>query len=242
MMPKFFVDSELLKTGTIILNGETAHHMLHVLRLGSGDRVVLCDAHCMDFHCIINEIRPRDNILKLTVKQILPSLTESLVRVTLYQAFPKGDKMEFIIQKSVELGIQKIVPLLTKRVVLKPHNWAQKAVRYARISEAAAAQSMRGIIPEVTGLLTLDEALASSGETVQIMAYECEHKLTIKSYLSDKTPLSIGIWVGPEGGFDEEEVEILSKKASAVTLGPRILRTETAGMAALVQILCAMEA
>lgn len=241
-MPKYFVDAKDIHGDRIQAGGETAHHLLHVLRMKRGDYVLIGDGQGMDYHCAIVETRAKDSGLTLAVQNVTPSLTEPPVRVTLYQALPKSDKMEWIIQKGVELGVHDIVPVVTARTVTRVKDTDTRSVRYSRISEAAAAQSMRGIIPQVGRPMPLAEAVSASREDFRIAAYENEHNESILAALQGNTPETAGVFIGPEGGFTDEEIALfVGNGIRPVTLGPRILRTETAGMVALAQVMCALE-
>lgn len=161
------------------------------------------------------------------------------VKVTLYQALPKGDKFKNIIQKSVELGVSEIVPVLTRRCVYRPtkSDFSKKIERFNKITESAAKQSGRGIIPQVTEMLTLKEAVESMKENdINLILYENGGERFSADML--KNAKKIGVFIGSEGGFDEEEVELVkSQNATPIWLGERILRCETAPLAAITIIM-----
>ncbi len=229
-MPRFFVNS--IENDVAIITGNEADHISKSLRMKKGDELTLCDTKGFDYSCVINDIS--DNIIcKVISKE--KSRTEPDVKVTLFQAMPKLDKLDYIIQKSVELGVYRIVPILTKRCVSRPDekSMRKKAERYSKISLEAAKQSGRGIIPEVCDLISFREAVNSiSKGDLGIIFYEGGGKnlseINLPSYKN------ISIFIGSEGGFDEDEVFFAESKAiEKTTLGPRILRCETAPVAAL---------
>lgn len=242
-MPKFFIDPDAIEGSRVCINGEAAHHMLHVLRVGLGESILLCDGQQTDYDCLVEKIHPKGLSLSLSIQKTSVCRTEPGVQVVLYQAWPKSDKMDWIVQKCVELGIHEIVPVITTRTVARPGDLTAKTARYQRIAEAAAGQSMRGIIPRVHSLVKFEDALCfADPEVLWLVAYENEQHRTIKNVLNAGRAQSIGLWIGPEGGFTEAETEALRAcRAEVVTLGRRILRTETAGMAALTQVLCVLE-
>ena len=217
--------------------------MFRVLRMKAGDRVVLCDGYKTDYDCLIDYIHIKDVIISLSVENTRPCETEPPVRVTLYQGWPKADKMEWVVEKCVELGVQAIVPVLTARTVTQARDFTHKIERCRRVAAAAAAQSMRGIIPRVSHPLSCRAAMAQADEEIHLAAHEKENTATIKQTLQGRRFDSLGLWVGAEGGFTEVEIQDLQSNLAArtVTLGPRVLRTETAGMAALIHIFCVLE-
>lgn len=218
-MPKYFVDEALR------LNEDTIFHLTKVLRVKVKDKIILCDGKAVDYHCVVESTKP----LSLKVEKEEESKTEPKCKITLYQAMPKSDKMEWIIQKAVELGVHRIVPVYTEHSVKK----AAKADRYQKIAASAAGQSMRGIIPHVHLPVLWEEAIKTAKEDFMIAAHE-----KAAQPLTSNLPLEIGLWIGPEGGFSKKEAEIMeSKKFNLISLGPRILRTETAAISAIAQIM-----
>ena len=242
-MPKFFFDPAALNGSLVTLRGSEARHMIRVLRMKAGDRVILCDGYKTDYHCAIDYIQVNDGIITLTVEAVRPCEIEPPVRVTLYQGLPKGEKMEWAVQKCVELGIHAIIPVITARTVPQARDFKHKTERCQRVAASAAAQSMRGVIPRVSPPLSYSAAVRQADQDIHLIAYEKELNCTVKQALRHQRFSSLGLWVGAEGGFTEEEVSVLQSDlaARAVTLGPRVLRAETAGMAALIHILCALE-
>ncbi len=231
-MRKFFVDTE--PSGKVILGQEEARHIGKVLRMGKGDEIVLCDGKATDYFCRIEEITKTEVVCEVFDKK--ESVSEPPCFVTLYQAVPKGEKFEYIIQKCTELGMSAIVPVQTERVQGEPNI---RMERLAKISMSAAQQSGRGIIPSVSEKISFDEALCKMTKAdIAIVPYEDESACMLKDVLRGKEPKSISLLIGPEGGFSPSEIE-KAKKAGVlpVSLGRRILRTETAGAATIASIM-----
>ena len=275
MAKYFFTPAD--KTGdTVILRGETAHHLLHVLRLRPGATVTLCDGARTDYTAVLQPAeatasRPAINCTFQITHQSRCT-TEPPTPITVYQSLPKGDKFESIIQKSVELGAANIVPLYTAHTLAK--NVEKKIARWQKIADSAAVQCNRGILPEVTppqrfadalekaikNALSADEKSTNSNGTTDATTSAMapalwlaalspseagEETLPTLAQLfrmpnlpqNEPLPAAINIWIGPEGGFAREEVDrLLAAGAHAVSLGPRVLRTETAAPALLAQI------
>ena len=230
-MPRFFTNE--LDENNIVLTGSDAHHIGFSLRMKPGEPVTVC-CNGTDYNCTINSISGDAVYLDLVEKH--PCAAEPSVQVTLFQAVPKLDKLEFIIQKSVELGVSRIVPVLTRRCISRPDNkdFTKKLARLNKIAAEAAKQSGRGMIPEVAPMVSYKEALAMMGELDKnIILYEEEGGCAF-----DKAGLthsgSVGLLIGSEGGFDKEEAQAaVNSGAVQVWLGKRILRCETAPITAL---------
>lgn len=236
-MYRFYIDQNDICGKNIIITGADVNHIKNVLRLERGDWIIACDGMGKDY---ISRIAVIDSTcIKLETCKVQESGTELGTSLVLFQGVPKGDKMEFIIQKSVELGVSAIVPVFMNRCVVKlnKEKSLKKQERWQKIAEAAAKQSGRGIVPEVNIPVTLKEAfdIAASLE-YNIIPYELQDGIeksreVIKEACGKK---SAGIFIGPEGGFEKEEVQdAISMGIKPVSLGKRILRTETAGMAVL---------
>ena len=242
-MGKFFFKPEEREGNFVTFAKSAAHHMLSVLRLRIGQEVMLCDGCNTDYLARLEAITDKPMSITFSLLSQSPSNTEPIIPVILYQGLPKGDKMSWIIEKCIEAGIDKIAPVCTARSVAKVKDAAKKSDRYSRIAESAAAQSMRGKLPEISPPKSFDMALMEyNSDELCLVAYENECKRTIKSVIYGMTPKPVSIWVGPEGGFDECEVqELVERGAIPISLGPRILRTETAGLVALTQVLCIWE-
>lgn len=222
----------------INIEGGDAVHIKKVLRKERGDILTLTNSGGYDFVCEITEVR--EDLVSLKPIEKIKNNTEPKVKLTLFQSLPKSGKMELIIQKCVELGVYEIVPVTTRYCVTKPgKKFQDKLVRYNKISESAAKQSGRGIIPAVKGLMSLDAALEyASGLDICMAAYENEKDIKIKDIVKGKEFVSIGLFIGPEGGFSLYEAESFIKTGiKPISLGHRILRTETAGFTGVTIIL-----
>ena len=229
-MPKFFTKSDYIGDKELKIVGEDVSHISKVLRMSPGDGIIVCDGEGNDYDAVITSVSKTEVVAEITGKYVCDA--EPSVDVTLYQALPKQGKMEYIIQKNTELGVGKIVPVYTKRCVVKP---SDKTERWNKIAESAAKQCGRGIIPQVMPVISFDEAIKQMQEyDLALMPYECEEKNGLKSILNSCEYKNISIFIGPEGGFDLKEVETaISAGVKTVTLGKRILRTETAASAVL---------
>lgn len=236
-MPKFFVTGDKITENQIIIDTEDVSHISRVLRLGEGDTLTVCDSQGTDYEVEIVMLGQKEIVCKINSKSA--SASEPNIRVTLFQGLPKASKMEYIIQKTTELGITEIVPAKLSRCVVKidsKKDETKKLDRWHKISESAAKQSGRGIIPKISPIMTLDEIIEKSKEfDLFFVPYECEEQKTLKeTLLSKKDIKTVGFLIGPEGGFDIAETEKLKNAdIDTVTLGKRILRTETAGEAVL---------
>lgn len=236
-MPRFYVDCCSAFESTIEITGEDVNHIKNVLRLKPGDKITISDNAGTDYECVIQSINS-DKVIA-GIEDMKRNASELDTRIVLFQGMPKSDKLEFIIQKAVELGVSEIVPVMTQRTVVKldAKKEAKRLERYNSIALAAAKQSGRGIIPVVSSFMTFSKAVEYSRSlSMNIIPYEnakgIEHSRRVIADITGKD--SLGIFIGPEGGFAESEVELaVSAGASCITLGNRILRTETAGLAAL---------
>lgn len=230
-MPRFFVES--LEADTVLLSGEDGRHIARSLRCQPGETLELCDGRCTDADAVIREIAGDTVTVEVLARR--PSRSELPCRVTLYQALPKGDKLVFIVQKAVELGAAAIVPVLTSRCISRPDSkgMSKKRERLEKIACEAAGQSGRGILPEVRPLLPFREAVAEMVKSpCPILFYErAEGPL---GPLLALRPPEIALMVGAEGGFSPQEAaEAAEAGLCLCTMGPRILRCETAPLYAL---------
>jgi 16S rRNA (uracil1498-N3)-methyltransferase len=238
---KFFTARENISDTQIIIDNEDVNHISRVLRLGVGDKITVCDGQGFDYTVKIAEIENKKIICDIIEKY--KSETEPNIEVTLFQGLPKASKMDYIIQKTTELGISRIVPCTLSRCVVKLENQkaeAKKVERWQKIAESAAKQSGRGVVPEISMPMSLDKAIEEmKNMDICFAPYECEEETSIKNVLLSKSePQKVGFIIGPEGGFDISEIEkIKSAGINTVTLGRRILRTETAGEAVLSMIM-----
>lgn len=236
-MHRFFVDNCSDIKDNIIIDGSDVNHIKNVLRLRCGEHILVSNGNGMDYECSIVDIDT--DTVTAKVLDVFKNAAELPVNITLFQGMPKQDKLELIIQKSVELGVREIVPVITKRSVVKidEKKAGKKIERYNSIAESAGKQSGRGIIPEVKEFMTFKQAIeyAKTLEMNIIPYEEAEGMAYSREVIKDiKNHKSLGIFIGPEGGFAKEEVELaMSMGAKCITLGNRILRTETAGLAVL---------
>ncbi len=241
-MPKFFVTREDIQ-GPLIVVRKDVHHIVNVLRKEVGDQLILCDGLGNDYTCQIVDISPGEDQLVAKIMDMNRSVSEPEVVITLYQSLPKGDKMELILQKGVELGISRFVPFYSERslIHLDEKRGQQKVDRWQKITEAAAKQCARGLIPEVEPIHSYKQVLDEITEyDLAVLCYEHERAVSLKTLLTrqKQVPKKISIYIGPEGGFADKEVEdLIGAGASVCSLGPRILRTETAGFTAASLIL-----
>lgn len=232
-MPRFFVNPDQIQDNNAIIYGEDVKHISRVLRLKSGDKITICNRQGTDYKCIIKNIN-KESVNTEIISYHL-SETEPKTKITLFQALTKSDKMDLIIQKSVEIGIHEIVPIVTERTVIKIEEEKKqytKLTRWQKIAESAAKQSQRGIVPKVSPIITLPEAYNKSRYMdFKVIAYEKETQNHLRGLLSDFDGKSVAVFIGPEGGFEEDEVNLATQSDIVpITLGKRILRTETAGL------------
>ena len=245
-MYQFFVEPSQIQGNRIVITGSDVNHIKNVLRMKPGEEIAVSNGtDGKEYRCGIEELLEEEVIC--TLRFIKEDGLELPARVTFFQGLPKADKMEWIIQKTVELGVTRIVPVMTKRTVVKldAKKAGKKTERYQAIALAAAKQSGRGVIPEVTAPVTWKEALAMAKELdMNMIPYEEAEGVAYSKevFASIKGKKSLGIFIGPEGGFAGEEVEAATDMgAKMVTLGHRILRTETAGMAVMSIIMFELE-
>lgn len=237
-MPKFFVTNKCINNNEITIMGEDVNHIKNVLRKKIGDKLTICNADIsIDYLCEIVEFEEEE--IKCNIVEKLETNSESDIKVTILQGLPKADKMELVIQKAVELGAYDITPVEMKRCVVKitDKDKTKKIQRWQKIAEVAAKQSGRNIIPKINNVISIKNICNLCTEyDIVIVAYENEKenklKYEIEKLKSKKTDnLKIAILIGPEGGIDEIEIALLKEHgAKIVTLGNRILRTETVAL------------
>lgn len=251
-MPKFFVNKKQVENETINIIGGDVNHIKNVLRKKEKEKIEICiignEEKGIDTISEIEKIE--ENCIKCRILEYKISETEGKIQVTIFQGLPKSDKMELVIQKSVELGVYEIYPTEMKRCIvkLKEQEANKKIARWQKISEVAAKQSGRNIIPQIKEKVNIKQVcnLVKDYDKL-IVAYEEEKENSLKSELKsikskDKENIKIAILVGPEGGIDLEEIEELSKAGAViVTLGKRILRTETVALNVLSNIMYELE-
>lgn len=236
-MYRFFVEPCQIGEKEIRICGSDVNHIKNVLRMKQGEEILISSGENLEYTCYIQEMQEEVTAHIMYVQEAgyeLPS------RIFLFQGLPKGDKMELIIQKAVELGIHQIVPVASRRSVVKldKKKEEKKIVRWQAIAESAAKQSKRMYVPQVAGVMSFGEAVQYAGKLdVVLMPYELAKgmKETKEIIRGIQKGQSVGIFIGPEGGFEEEEVRQAVSLAGArpITLGKRILRTETAGLTVL---------
>ena len=248
-MPKFFVDDKQIIDNKIKIIGEDINHIKNVLRKNKGDILTLCDKqNGRDYLGRISKIT-EEQIECEIIEELLDTSVESNIKVTIMQGLPKSDKMELIIQKSVELGAYDIIPIEMKRCVVKLNekDKLKKLSRWQKISEVASKQCGRNIIPKINEVINLKNICNIIKQyDIVLVAYENEKEITIKEELqkihNDEKEIKIAIVIGPEGGIDDEEINLLKENgAKTITLGKRILRTETAALNILSIIMYELE-
>lgn len=237
-MYKFFVEDNQIENNEIKIMDDDLKHISNVLRMRIGEEILITNKNTAEtYKCSIKEINKNEAVCTIIEKE--ENDTEPSIKVDIFQGIPKSDKMETIIQKSVELGVSKIFPVSMKNCVAKIKDDIKKQERWQKISEAAAKQSKRNIIPSIEKSVDIKYLCSKINEyDLVLVAYENEDKKTIKDILKNNKVEKIAIVVGPEGGLTEKEVEELIKcGAKAVSLGKRILRTETAPIAMISMIM-----
>lgn len=244
-MYQFYTTPEKIEEHQATIVGPDVNHIRNVLRMKPGELVRIADGLGACYEGEISELCSDQVIVRLSGKRV--ESTELPVRITLFQGLPKSDKMELIIQKNTELGVSAIVPVATSRAVVKLDEKKAdgKVKRWNSIAESAAKQSKRTLIPEVRSVMSFKQALnEASGYEVKLMPYEnAEGMAFTRKCIGEIRPGSrVAIFIGPEGGFSEEEVEAAGAAGFVpITLGRRILRTETAGMSVLSMIAYELE-
>ncbi len=253
-MRRFFVKSDQIGTDEITILGDDVKH-LRVLRLAPGDEVVLSDGQGKDYTCRLVEVGPEQATAKVVEAAVCEA--EPTVAITLYQGLPKSDKMDLIVQKCTEIGVSRFVPVATERAIveLKGSKAAKRIARWARIAEEAAKQSRRGRIPQIEPVMSWQEALADAAEQrkragddhfLAVVPYELEQTVSVRQVLVPHRQLGVGqaaIFIGPEGGLTSAEVDAAAALGCRpISLGARILRTETAGLVTAALLLYELDA
>lgn len=234
-MNRFFVNSTQIENNNIKILGDDIGHIKNVLRLKSKDRIEIVSEGRI-YLCQILDIRP--NEVNTVIIQSEEGKNEAPIDIILYQSIAKGNKMDFIIQKATEIGVKKIYPVITERTVVKIKDFKKeqnKVRRWNLIAQEAAKQSKRDILPVIENIISFNEMLGIlRDEKNIILPYEGEKSSGLKEVLTNLDEGNIHIIIGPEGGFELKEVlKIKDIKGQVVSLGPRILRTETAGIVAI---------
>ncbi|MCC8067634.1 MAG: 16S rRNA (uracil(1498)-N(3))-methyltransferase [Clostridiales bacterium] len=244
-MHHFFVSAEQISEKEIHITGADVNHIRNVLRISPGEQISVSDGNAVTYRCEVTQINESCVTAKIMWSQ--EADTELPSRIVLFQGLPKADKMELIIQKAVELGVSEIVPMATCRAVVKldAKKAEAKNKRWRAIAESAAKQAKRTIIPEVRQVMTFEEAVRYAADMdCRYIPYELARGMdeTRSAFGKISPGDSIAVFIGPEGGFDEKEIELAQKaEILPITLGRRILRTETAGMAVLAVLMFQLE-
>ena len=241
-MPRFFVSAHVLTGSYAMLEGEHAAH-IKVLRLSCGDEITLCDGQGQEAVCFIESICPGQ--VQVRINEVRACATEPKLRCSVYMGFPKADKFEHVVQKATELGAAEIIVFPCTRSISRPDakSLAKKLERWQKIAVSAAEQSGRGCIPQVLALGSFDEAVQRASQAeFSALFYENEHTLSLRTAVEEKPFATAALMTGPEGGLTEAEVFRAQEAGMAVcSLGPRILRCETAPLCALSAVMYAAD-
>lgn len=245
-MYQFFVEPSQIQGKRIVITGKDVNHIRNVLRMHCGEEIAVSNGvDGKEYRCGIEELHEDEVICSL--RFIKEDALELASKVYLFQGLPKADKMELIIQKAVELGVYQVIPVSSRRAVVKLDEKKAKGKleRWQGIAEAAAKQSKRGIIPQVGPVMTMKQAIEFSRcAKIRLIPYELAEKMAITKEIIDglQPGEDVAVFIGPEGGFEEEEVRLAAQDGiKPITLGKRILRTETAGMTVLSWIMYRLE-
>ena len=244
-MYHFFIQAKQVHNNEIVMTGTDVNHIKNVLRMKAGEQIMLTDEDGVGYTCIIRKLEKER--ITADVVEIQDISHELSAEITLYQGMPKGDKLELIIQKAVELGVAEIVPVMTKRCIVKldEKKKENKLKRWNEIAKSAAKQSKRAKIPNVCNVLSFDEAISEAKDyDLACIPYEqTEGMQETKNFLRKvKTGMRLAIYIGPEGGYESSEIEkALVNQMIPISLGKRTLRTETAGIALLSMLMISLE-
>lgn len=245
-MYRFFVEPSQVGEKEITICGSDVNHIKNVLRMKPEEEILISSGENQEYTCYIQEFKEDEIIARIMYVQ--EAGYELSSKLYLFQGLPKSDKMELIIQKAVELGVHQVIPVASRRAVVKldKKKEEKKLARWQAISESAAKQSKRMYVPEITRVMSFKEAVSyAKALDVVLLPYELAKGMAQTKEIigTIKKGQSVGIFIGPEGGFEESEVEMAVQEADAqvITLGKRILRTETAGLTALSVLMFALE-
>ncbi|WP_310602073.1 16S rRNA (uracil(1498)-N(3))-methyltransferase [Anaerosporobacter sp.] len=246
-MYRFYIEQSQVHEDFITIEGSDVNHIKNVLRMKIGEAMVLCDGQGTDYHCTIDSLA--NDFVQARIVDSEITQTELPAKIYLFQGLPKKDKMELIIQKAVELGVYQIIPVMMKRSVVKlddKKKEQKKLERWQSIATSAAKQSGRGIIPDIVPVMPFKEAVKVAKEMeYKVLPFEhaegMEETKRIIREVQGKN--SVAIFIGPEGGFEDDEVAYAMEEAGIqpITLGKRILRTETAGLTILSVLMFELE-
>lgn len=245
-MYRFYAQGPASDETSISITGSDVNHIKNVLRMKKGEKLIICNGQGQDYYCIIDEVCEREIIVQIL--EVKESEAELKSKIYLFQGLPKKDKMELIVQKAVELGAFEIIPVMMKRTIVKLEDKKKeqkKLERWQSIAEGAAKQSGRGVIPQVSEVMSYKDAIALAEKMdMALLPYERAENIEVtrQKIAECKGKKQIGIFIGPEGGFEEEEIQYaLEHQVTPITLGKRILRTETAGLTILSNLMFALE-
>ena len=243
-MYQFFVEDAQISEKDVVIEGSDVNHIKNVLRMKCGEKIRISSTAGRNFYCEVAEIS--SDVVRADILEELENDTELPNKIYLFQGLPKSDKMELIIQKAVELGVHGIIPVAMKNCVVKldDKKASSKVTRWQEIAKSAAKQSKRSLIPEVELPMSYKLAVERAKELdVVLVPYENERGMqATREVISGIKPgQSIGIFIGPEGGFDLSEIELVREEAHLISLGNRILRTETAGLTTLSMLIYQLE-
>ncbi len=245
-MYRFFVEPSQIKDNQICISGSDVNHIKNVLRMKLKEEILISSGEDKEYTCYIEEIGEEEILAHIMYVQ--EAGYELSSKIYLFQGLPKSDKMELIIQKAVELGVHQVIPVASKRAVVKldKKKEEKKIARWQAISESAAKQSKRMYVPEVTNVMSFQQAVDYAKKLdVVLFPYELADGMKKTKEIIGKIShgQSVGIFIGPEGGFEESEVALATEEADAqvITLGKRILRTETAGLTVLSILMYTLE-
>ncbi len=232
-MHRFFIPKDWINQDSVTITGEPLHQIGYVLRLKPADHIIVLDNSGWEYEVEIARITKEQVTGKATSKK--PGQGEPVIQITLYQALLKSDKFELVLQKGVELGVTAFVPFISERCVIRKAS-ANKIERWRKIIQEAAEQSERLILPILRPLISFDEACRSVKQPA-LLLWEEEQRVSLKETLQSplfKKSTTLNLFIGPEGGFPESEVELAKQHGILIaSLGHRILRAETAGLAAI---------
>jgi len=230
-MSRFYAPPEHIKNGTIYINGDEAHHALNVMRLKKGDEVGVFDGLGTEYICEINDIRRKSLIVKIRNERKIPTTNAF---ITVAQAIPKLEKMDYIIQKCAELGVSSVIPIITERTIVRIHKDKQenRCKRWEKIAKVASKQCGRSDIMQIKKISNFRDIVTSYGNSsLKIMPSLAGNRVKLKDLIKSNKGENITIFIGPEGGFSPSEVELAAKnKVNLISLGPYTLKSDTAAI------------
>lgn len=243
-MYQFFVDDAQIGREFVTITGEDVNHIKNVLRMKAGEKIRISNQQGRDYYCEISEVT--DTFVQADILNEDVASTELPSKIYLFQGIPKGDRMETVIEKAVELGVYEIIPVAMKYCVVKldAKKEAAKVARWQKQAEAAAKQSKRSIIPKIHPVMSYKEAVEYAMQCdVRLVPYENERGMqgTREALSTIKAGTSVSVMIGPEGGFAEDEIAQVKDSMQVISLGKRILRTDTAGIAVMSMLMLELE-